>query len=201
MKKEKEGRRRTYRMQHRARAAEETAVRILEAARFVLRRQPYDLATLQAIAGRAGVSMQTVLRRFGSKEQLVCAVLERDRAEVEARWVLVPPGDIATAVQALLAHYEQFGDTMIRNLRLEERLPDIGPLIAAGRELHERWATHAFGPYLPAPSEPAYARRLALFMAATDVCLWKLLRRDRGLSPGETERAVVALLEGLVATR
>jgi AcrR family transcriptional regulator len=40
-------------------------------------------------------------------------------------------------------------------------------------------------------------RRLAQLVAVCDVYTWKLLRRDRGLSRRETERALVELLEPL----
>ena len=41
-------------------------------------------------------------------------------------------------------------------------------------------------------------RRLAQLVAVCDVYTWELLRRDRGLSRRETERALVELLEPLI---
>ena len=61
---------RAYRMGARAEAAERTAERIQSAAIGLFRSRPFSEVTLQAIADKAEVTLQTVLRRFGSKEQV-----------------------------------------------------------------------------------------------------------------------------------
>jgi AcrR family transcriptional regulator len=58
----------------RAKAAEATRGKILESARELFAELPYDRVSLDAVAARAGVTVQTVLRRFGSKEDLLAAV-------------------------------------------------------------------------------------------------------------------------------
>ena len=100
----------------------------------------------------------------------------------------------------LVAQYEAFGDAVLRNLDLEERLPDVRVLLDYGRQMHREWVARTFAPFLPPPGEASYNRRLALFIAATDVYVWKLLRRDYGLDASETERAMRELLDGLIAT-
>jgi hypothetical protein len=51
-----------------AQAAQATAQAIIAAARTLFAERPYDLVSLPLIAERSGVTVQTVLRRFGSKE-------------------------------------------------------------------------------------------------------------------------------------
>jgi hypothetical protein len=56
---------------------------------------------------------------------------------------------------------------------------------------HERWVERVFGPLLdPGPRRHVQVLQL---VAATDVYTWKLLRRDRDLSPDE----VGAVMEDL----
>ena len=44
----------------------------------------------------------------------------------------------------------------------------------------------------------ARERRVMAFYAATDVYIWKLLRRDFGLDPGQTRAVFRELVEALV---
>ena len=72
-----------YSMELRAAAAEATRERILTAAAEAFLEGWYDDVTIAAIAARAGVSGQTVINHFGSKEELATTayeqVSERDR--------------------------------------------------------------------------------------------------------------------------
>ena len=163
----------------------------MDAAIALWRTRPYDEISLQEIADRAGVSLSTVMRRFGSKEGLTEAVLRSDRVGTQASRDAVSAGDISAAVRMIVADYELNGDAVIRMLALEERMDVIRVVVAAGRDAHERWVERVFGPLLGAASE----RRVQLLelLAATDVYVWKLLRRDRRLSVDE----VVVVMEDL----
>ena len=55
-----------------------------------------------------------------------------------------------------------------------------------------------FAPWLPQRRGPAYDRRLAQFIVATDVYTWKLLRRDHWLGRAEAARAMRELLDRLM---
>ena len=57
---------RPYTMRARAEAAQATAERILDAALEAFGSSAFSEVTLQEIADRAGVSVQTIIRRFGS---------------------------------------------------------------------------------------------------------------------------------------
>lgn len=193
-------RQRPYRMKARAKAAEETAQRIREAALALMKQCAYDHFTVQEVADDAGVSLQTVLRRFGSKEGLVTALLESDAMGIRGQRDQVQPGNVVEAVRVLMAQYEEYGDAVMRNLNLEERLPAVRSLLDYGRTMHRDWVARTFASFLPPPDAESYNRRLALFITATDVYVWKLLRRDYGLDASETEQAIHDLLNGLITT-
>ncbi len=55
----------------------------------------YDDVTIAAIAKRAGVSGQTVINHFGSKEQLATAAYEHLGQEITLRRYEPEPGDVA----------------------------------------------------------------------------------------------------------
>lgn len=190
---------RTYRMTARAEAAAETGRRILAATVALWRERPMDEVTLQAIAERAGVSVQTVIRRFGSKEGVIEAAIERDAAGIRTERDRAPVGDVDAALAVLLGHYERDGDAVLRTLALEERLDAAQAVVVAGRAEHRAWCTRVFAPYLPAPDSDGFDRRLDAFVAATDLYVWKLLRRDLGRTEAETEQTLRALLRGLIA--
>jgi AcrR family transcriptional regulator len=62
---------RKYRMRKRAESAAETGERIVQATIQLHMERFHDQITLDDIAQRAGVTVQTVLRRFGSKDELI----------------------------------------------------------------------------------------------------------------------------------
>src|SRR3712207_1583619 len=101
--------RRNYRMGARAEAARATGERILDAAIEVFWERPTDQISLEEVARRAGVTKQTVLRRFESKAGLVAAAAERMAAQVDDERKGVAPGDVRGAVEVVVAHYERVG--------------------------------------------------------------------------------------------
>lgn len=190
---------RTYQMTARAEAVAETGRRILAAAVALWRERPMDEITLQAIADRAGVSVQTVIRRFGSKEGVIEAAIERDAAGIRTERDRAPVGDVDAALGILLRHYERDGDAVLRTLALEERLDAAQAAVEVGRREHRAWCARVFAPHLPTPESDGFDRRLDAFVAATDLYAWKLLRRDLGRTKAETEQTLRALLRGLIA--
>src|SRR5262245_13337006 len=96
---------RSYVMTARAEATAATAPRILAAAvGRAEERTPLDLP-LADVATRAGVSVQTVLRHFGSRDALMDAALSFAVTQVESERA-APAGDVATAVRVIVDHYE-----------------------------------------------------------------------------------------------
>lgn len=190
---------RAYRMAARAEAAARTARDILAATVALWRERPIDEITLADVAERAGVSVRTVIRRFGSREGVIAACIRADAAGIEAARGLAPPGDVGEALQVLLMHYERDGDAVLRTLALEEKVPEARAIARAGREVHREWCARVFAAQLPPPGDGAHALRLDAFVAATDLYTWKLLRRYLGRSLDDTAQAIRALVDGLAA--
>src|SRR4051812_39427567 len=129
---------RRYTQDARARSAEDTARRIVEAFLARLMDQWFDEITLDRIAEDAGVTVQTVVRRFGGKEGLLARSVGTLSAQINAQRA-TPPDDIRGAVRNLVADYERTGDAVIRLLALEPRPPAIKETLEFGRGEHRRW--------------------------------------------------------------
>lgn len=184
----------------RADAVEGTRARILEAAYELWLAEPYDEVSLERVAARAGVTKQTLIRHFGSKDKLAIATVDWQRPREEAARA-AEPGNVSAAVTALLARYEQMGDANVRLLALEDRVPAIRYLLEQGRESHRQWIEKAFEPFLPARGGAAYDTRVMAFYAATEIMVWKLLRRDFSLSRKQTEAVLLELVSGLATSK
>jgi AcrR family transcriptional regulator len=185
-------------MTARARAAEQTGRDILSAVVELWREHPIDEITLQEIAKRADVSVQTVIRRFGSKDGVLEACIEQDAADIRVQRDQAAIGDVESAVDVLLRHYERDGDAVVRTLALEGKVDAANALIEAGRIAHRQWCARVFAPYLPDDDDDSFDPHLDAFVAATDLYLWKLLRRDLGRTASETKMTLRMLLEGLI---
>ena len=184
---------RAYLQVARAESAAATGERILDAAVEVFWEGPSDHVSLDEVARRAGVTVQTVIRRFGNRDGLFAAAAAREMEKVRERRDEAEAGDVPGAVRVLLDHYERLGDRVMRLLAEEERSPGLRDVIEGGRALHREWCARVFAPAL----EGAPRRRLAQLVAICDVYTWKLLRRDAGLSRRQTELALLELLEPL----
>jgi AcrR family transcriptional regulator len=180
-----------YSMQLRAAAAEATHERILTAAGEAFLERWYDEVTLAEVARRAGVSSQTIINHFGGKDQLFAAAHERLGQELVDRRYSAEPGDVAQIIDALLSDYEVTGDSVIRLLALEEKVPALKPMLAHGRKGHREWVETMF-------QAPEFVPEL---IVATDVYTWKLLRRDQGLSRDETAAAMLRIVQALLKRR
>ena len=188
---------RAYRMGARAEAAAETGRRILRATIELYMERFYDQVSLEDVAERAGVTVQTVLRRFGSKEQLVSAAAEAAGKRVRSLRDRAAVGDTAGAVRVLVEAYEEHGDRYLRLLAQEERVPALRSITDTGRAYHYAWVERVFAPLLADRTGPERERLLAQLIAICDLYFWKLLRRDMGLGREQAELAVIEAISAL----
>ena len=189
---------RPYRMGARAETAAETGERILDAAVEIFWARPSDQISLEDVAEVAGVSVRTVIRRFGGRQGLLAAAAAREVERTAGERSTAPVGDTAAAVAVLVEHYEADGERVLRLLAEEGREPGLGPLVDQGRAVHRDWCARVFAPALTGLTGAERRRRLAQLVAVCDVYTWKLLRRDAGLSRRQTELALVELLRPIV---
>jgi len=184
-------------MAARADAAEATASRVLDAAVELFTDRPYEDVSLELVASEAGVTKQTVLRRFGSKDALFGQAMQRAAAEMIRHRQTAPVGDVPGAIENVVGQYERWGDNRLRLLAQEDRIPLIAEWVQGGREWHWGWVERVFRPLLAGLRGAKRKRRIAALVAITDVYTWKLLRLDRGLSRAETERTLVEMANKL----
>jgi AcrR family transcriptional regulator len=187
---------RRYTMTTRAASAEQTRLRILDSAVALAGTRVLAQISLDDIASAAGVSVQTVLRRFGSRAGVLEAAREHAVTQVvsERR---TPVGDVDAAVRVVVDHYEQRGDGVVLMLAQERSDPAVRSITDSGRQLHRDWVEETFAPYLPTDAE-ARIELLDLVGVATDVYTWQQLRRDRGASRARTEARMARLVRALL---
>jgi AcrR family transcriptional regulator len=178
-----------------------TRQRIIEAAVVLYAESWIDQITLEQVAQRAGVTIQTILRHFGTKEALVAAAGRQVNDAEIARRADVPVGNLDAIIAYLLDHYETQGDQVLRGLAQEGRYPALAPFMEEGRVQHRAWVARVFGSALAQRSDVDRERLLAQLVAVCDVYTWKLLRQQAGLSREQTALALRELLLPLVADR
>jgi AcrR family transcriptional regulator len=187
-------------MSRRAEAAADTWDRIVDAALERFGCLPYDRIRLEDVASDAGVSLQTVLRRFGSKAGLVTAMAERELsriAETREQQRGRPP---ARVVADLITHYERYGDLILKVYAESAQVEGLAAIARNGRAYHVRWCEEAFAAALDhVGDEPLRRRRRAQLVALCDATTWRILRRDAGLEPSEIETALLELVLPLCA--
>lgn len=184
---------RTYRQTARAASAEATGQRIVEAFLRRLREQWYDEIRLEQVAEDAGVTVQTVVRRFGGKAELLAGAIRamvRDAGERRA----TPPGDPERLARNLVADYERTGDTILRLLALEPRHSVLHEHLTQARGRHRDWIARAFAGDLERLDTGARQSALDALVIATDVYTWKLLRRDMGRGVAATRDAIAGMI-------
>lgn len=186
-------------MRARAEATAETGRRIVAAMLALFAEHPYDHITLDMVARHAGVTLQTVLRRFGSKDRLFVAAGDDARARILAQRGEAPPGDTPGAVRNLFDHYEEWGKSSLRLSQQEDRIPEVAVATREARKAHAAWVSRVFADALRRRRGHARDVMRAQLVALTDVYVWKILRHDRGLSRKAAEHAVIELIELLCA--
>ena len=182
----------------RAIAVERTSTRIMEAAVVLFRSRPFAEVTLQAIADAAGVTLQTVLRRFGSKENLFGSAADAHSDGIRKSREVTTPGDVPEIVRTLVASYEQMGDLNWRGVSQEDQFPLIKQLFDMARENHRRWVEVNFAGALAPARGAERERRTLLLFAATDFYIWKLYRWDLGRSREWTTGRMSDLVTALI---
>lgn len=186
---------RTYTMDARARSVAATRQRILHASFALATVRMFPDISLDDIASEAGVSVQTILRHFGSRDTLVDETIVYGSSRV-ATEMDEPVGDLDAAAKAIVAFYERRGDFSLLMSAQEFSHPQVEKVTAVARGMHEQWVRRVFAPFLG--GNDGNDELFRLLMVATDVYTWKILRRDMRLTRAHTEQHIGQLLRALV---
>lgn len=186
---------RPYVMRARAESATATRQRILESARSLLFTHSFEEMTIEIVAEGAETTVRTVLRIFGSKEELFAQALHTLGQFGHAP---IAPGNIDAMVDGTYAFYEKVGDTVIRWLADEPRIPAMREHLNIGRQHLRAWVNEAFAPTLDRLQGDARKELHDALIVTFDVYTWKLLRRDLGLSRRAAQARTRRLVSGLI---
>jgi AcrR family transcriptional regulator len=189
--------RRTYHMEARAKAVAENDRKIMDAVADLWLNLPLLELTLEKVADQSGVTVRTILRKFGSKEGLLKACIENYGGRFTQDRMKVTPGNLPEILDALLEEYELMGEANIRALTVEHEFPFTQIVLKKARKIHRDWCRMVFKPFLPAEDSKFFEIRLSAFIAATEFYLWKLLRKDLGKSLNETRQIFLHTLTSL----
>jgi AcrR family transcriptional regulator len=192
---------RSYRMGLRAEAAAETGRSILRATLECYSERFFDQVSLEGIAERAGVTVQTILRRYSSKDELIAAAANEARQSLRSQRDEAPIGDVVGAIKVLVQSYEEHGDRVLRLLAQEDRVPAFRLITDTGRAYHYQWVERVFAPILAQRTGAERRDLLAQLIAACDLYFWKVLRRHLSLSRAKTERAMIEAVMAIGAAR
>lgn len=190
---------RAYDMTARLVKAEATKRRITDGAIALYRERQIEDFTLDDVADRAETSVQTVLRIFGSKDELVYAALT-EMAAAGTNLRETTPGDVGAAVRAIFEVYESIGDLVVRRLADAQRHPQLLPTLEEARGRHRAWVERTFAPLWDGRRGPVRSQLFHAVVAATDVATWNVLRRDCALPRAAAETVVRRLIDGVTST-
>ena len=185
---------RTYVMTARADGVAQTRDSILHAAIGLSSRRPLAAVSLANIADDAGVSVQTVLRQFGSRGGVIEAATELVLSEVTEE-LRAPQADLPAAISVIVDHHEARGDMAILLLGQEAADSHAARITTLGRAAHRSWVESVFTPVLGGLTRSERDEMIDMLVVVTDVYTWKLLRRDRKLSRKLVERRMLRLAE------
>lgn len=195
---EQSRKKRVYKGTVQAEIAALTERRILEASLALFDEQWGDQITLDQIAERAGVTVQTILRRFGSKERLADAVSQEAFRRAMQQRIEPPVTDLTTFVHGLIAYYEAGGERMLRGLAQEARHPQLHAIIDVARASHREWLERTFKTHLEQRDAATRGRLLAQLYTITSVYTWYQFRHESGLNQEETAHALYEMIEKLL---
>jgi AcrR family transcriptional regulator len=186
---------RSYTMQVRAEAAANTRKRILDAVNALSAERLSLEIVLADVADRAGVSVQTVLRHFGGRQNLFEQAQARRVAQVRVERA-TPAGDAASAIRTIVAFYDRQGEWSLRLQAQEHSDEPSRKRVALGRRLHREWVEEAFAPQLAGRRDRE--EMVDLLVIATDLLTWKILRRDSGMDVSTTCKRMLRLVRAIL---
>ena len=186
---------RSYTMRARAESTTRTREEILDAVIALSEERLSVEIILADVAARAGVTVQTVLRHFGSRQGLFEQAQARRVARVRAERA-TPVGDPASAVRTIVAFYDRLGEWSLR-LQAQEHSDELSrQAVELGRRVHREWVEEVFAPQLVGRRDRK--ELVDLLVVATDLLTWKILRRDGGMDRSTTCRRMLRLVRAVL---
>lgn len=190
--------RRSYDRTGRRARADELTFRILDVVLEMVQGLDAPDITLEAAAVAAEVSVQSVVRRFGSKDGLYAAAFARARTHYRPSRTALSADDLATSiVRAQLEIYERWGKALLYLQTQENERPRVARELEIGRRERRLWLAGVLSERL------RRCRRredmLAQIFTLTDVHAWAAFRLTQRMSRRRTEANMADLLRTRLA--
>ena len=135
---------RPYRMTVRADAAQRTGERIVDAMLRRFAELPYDRIRLEDVAADAEVTVQTVIRRFGTKHGLLAATVERELTRLATERAAAVGKSAQATLHSLVRYYEDHGALILKLYAEADQAPGVPELASRARSYHVSWCRKAF---------------------------------------------------------
>lgn len=175
-----------------------TRLRILAACRDLFLEKWVDQITLEDVARQANVTVQTLLRHFGTRDALVNLAISEIDLGIQMRKVPPQQGNLQTITSAVTEFYEVYGLYLLRAIALEDRFPQLNLLLTRSRRMHREWVQHSFDVYLRALSPQNRQQLEDQLYSLTEVYFWRVYRIDLGKSREILENTWVRMLRSLL---
>jgi AcrR family transcriptional regulator len=189
--------RRVYRQRRRAQQHEATRQRIVEAAVALHESVGDEMATVSAIADRAGVSRVTVYRHFPDEASLLHACtghyLTQNPTPDPSRWLEIEPP--TERLRVALTEIYGFHRRTERMMTQAEAAILTNQVLAEVLQPYYQFWDHVRDELAAAWGEPVIRAVIGL---AVDFRTWKSLARDQGLSDEQIVKLFVRMVEFLV---
>lgn len=193
------------RIDRRERMAQQTRREILEAARRLFVERGYVATSVSEIAEEAGVAVQTIYARLGSKRGMLVALLDviDEEAGVPAAAAAIqaaaaPADALSAAIGLTRAFVEKCGDVISSLVAAAAVEPELGGALAEGERRHRegsRFTIDRIAELGGLRAELPRSEAAALLSAATAHYAWSELVYGQKLSFNKAERVLTNALE------
>jgi AcrR family transcriptional regulator len=175
-----------------------TSQRILEAVKALTLDFWLDEITLLQIAEKANVSIQTLFRHFGSREQLIQHSVRQISAEIQTRHAIPKEVSVQSIVSNLNEYYELNGQMIIRLRSQAERLEEFEEFQSGWQKSHHRWVQNSFAIYLQALTTVSQNELTDTLFGLTDVHFWYVYHHELRKSKQELNLIWIRILRSLL---
>ena len=175
-----------------------TKKRILAAVKTLAMDYWLDEITLFQIADKAKVSIQTLFRHFGSRDQLIRQAVNLISAEILMQHAIPEEVSVQSIVSNLIDYYELNGQWIIRLRSQAERLAEFDEFQAGWQNSHHRWIEDSFAIYLQALTTVSKNELADTLFGLTDVHFWYVYHHELRKSRQELNLIWIRILRSLL---
>ena len=157
-----------------------------------------DEITLFQIAEKANVSIQTLFRHFGSREQLIQHAVNLISADILSQHAIPDEVSVQSIVSNLNEYYDLNGLFIIRLRSQAARLAEFEEFQVGWQNSHHLWIQNSFAIYLQALTTISQNELADTLFGLTDVHFWYVYYHELRKSRQELNIIWVRILRSLL---